>query len=78
MFTEFEIFMPNCAKHIYTFAATGIKMRVREFMNRESAKNAMYKFMARHNLSLQEVYDDNHDKTYVCTNGVRFYIQRAR
>ena len=37
----------------------------------------MYKIMAKYHLTLQKVFDDNHDKTYVCDNGVRFYIQRA-
>lgn len=63
--------------HTYTFNATGIRMRERKFASREAANRAMYKFMAKHHLSLIEVYDDKHYKTYICNNDVRFYIHRS-
>lgn len=60
----------------YILNATGIKMHEKKFSSREAANQAMYKYMAKHNITLKEIYDDKHNKTYVCDNGVRFYIQR--
>lgn len=62
--------------HTYLLCATGMHFHGRAYASRESATEAMYHIMARHDLSLEKVYDDKHDKTYVCTNGVRFYISR--
>lgn len=63
--------------HSYSLAVTGLKMKSKVFSTREEANQMMYKIMAKYHLTLQKVFDDNHDKTYVCDNGVRFYIQRA-
>ena len=63
--------------HSYSLAVTGLKMKNKVFSTREEANQMMYKIMAKYHLTLQKVFDDNHDKTYVCDNGVRFYIQRA-
>ena len=52
-------------------------MKSKVFSTREEANQMMYKIMAKYHLTLQKVFDDHHDKTYVCDNGVRFYIQRA-
>ena len=51
-------------------------MREKRFGSREAANQAMYKYMAKHHITLKEIYDDKHNKTYVCDNGIRFYIQR--
>ena len=64
-------------EHSYTLNATGIKMKERVFSNRYDANKAMYNFMGKHNLCLEKVYDDKHCKTYVCNNGVRFYVCRT-
>lgn len=71
--------MFNCwtNSHSYSLAVTGLKMKNKVFSTREEANQMMYKIMAKYHLTLQKVFDDNHDKTYVCDNGVRFYIQRA-
>ena len=69
--------MLNANGHYYTFAATGIKVRERTFVSRELANNHMYKVMDKYGLHIEKVWNDNHDKTYLCNNGVRFYIQRA-
>jgi hypothetical protein len=37
----------------------------------------MYKLCNKYNLNIEEVWNDNHDKTYLCNKGVTFYIQRA-
>lgn len=64
------------AKHIYTLAATGIKFKPRDFVSRAAAKEKMYKFMAKKGLRIVEIWDDHHDKTYCCNNGIKFYINR--
>ena len=70
--------MFNCwnSNHNYSLAVTGLKVKSKVFSTREDANQMMYKIMAEYHLTLQKVFDDNHDKTYVCDNGVRFYIQR--
>lgn len=72
----FELSFEMSGKHTYCLAATGLKMRDRKFFSRESAKEEMYAVMSKKGLQLLEVYDDKHYKTYVCTNGVRFHINR--
>ena len=63
--------------HQYTLASTGLGRNVdKVYFSRDAATQKMYKLCKKHNLQIQEVYDDNHDKTYICNNGVRFYIQR--
>jgi hypothetical protein len=37
----------------------------------------MYKLCDKHGLQIEEVWNDNHDKTYICNKGVTFYIQRS-
>lgn len=73
----FESMMTPCfGKHRYTLAATGIPFRSMDFDSRQAAESAMYGMMDRRGLRALEVYDDKHDKTYVCANGIRFYITR--
>lgn len=64
------------APHRYTLAATGIPFTAMTFCSRNAAEEYMYRYMDKHWLKADEVYDDKHDKTYVCANGVRFYITR--
>lgn len=64
-------------EHVYSFAATGMKLKSKYFVSRELAKQEMYKVMAKNHLAIRKVYDDKHFKTYICNNGVRFYINRA-
>ena len=68
--------LPSFGEHQYTLAATGLKMKSYTFVSRESATNKMYEIMGKNNLHLVEKYDDKHFKTYVCNNGVKFYINR--
>lgn len=63
--------------HGYSFAASGLGKKVdRSFSSRNAANEYMYKLCKKYGLSIIETWDDHHDKTYVCTNGVKFYIQR--
>lgn len=64
------------ARHIYTLAATGIKMKSKTFSSRQSATEQMYDFIDKHNLQVVEIYNDKHYKTYICNDGIRFYINR--
>lgn len=63
--------------HRYSFAASGIKVREKEFLTREAANKQMYKVMKKYGLRILNTYDDKHDKTYICDNNIRFYIQRV-
>ena len=62
--------------HWYTLAATGIKFKDKEFSSRQSAEDAMYKFIDKNHLKVNKIYDDKHYKTYICNDGIRFYINR--
>ena len=64
--------------HQYTLTSTGLgrKDLDRVYGSREAATKIMYSTCAKFGLHIVEVYDDKHDKTYICNNGVRFYIHR--
>jgi hypothetical protein len=64
------------SEHLYTLGATGIKFNGGVFATRQAARSSMYKYIDKHHLHIVEKYDDNHFKTYVCDNGVKFYINR--
>ena len=72
-----ELLLCNRPEHVYTLAATGIKFPAMEFDSREEAKSVMYRFIDKHGLRVDHVYDDKHFKTYVTDTGVRFYINRV-
>lgn len=71
------MFFLNENEHTYSLSATGMKFHDKLYSSRDAAKKDMYKCMARKGLTLMQVYDDKHYKTYICSNGVRFYINRA-
>jgi hypothetical protein len=64
------------SKHRYSLAATGTKFHSCEVCSREAANQIMYDYVNKHRLHIIKVYDDKHDKTYICDNGIRFYINR--
>lgn len=64
-------------EHIYTLAATGLKIKDRIYTSRALATEQMYQILSKKNLHVLEIYDDKHYKTYVCNNGVKFYINRV-
>ena len=66
----------NQGEHRYSLAATGVKFKDQEFTSRQVAEKAMYKFIDKHYLKVNQIYNDKHDKTYICDNGIRFYISR--
>lgn len=63
--------------HQYTFASNEAKIKTRVFGSRQQANSYMYKVCAKKGLHIDHILDDNHNKTYVCDNGVRFYINRV-
>lgn len=75
---EIELYaLENTIKHNYSFACSGMKVASKEFSTRDSATKYMYKICSKYNLVVRKVYRDNHDITYVCDNGIKFYIQRV-
>ena len=63
--------------HLYTLVLLGAKKKVSKlFKSRYAANNVMYKLMGKLGLSIEKVYDDKHDKTYICNNGAEFHINR--
>lgn len=67
----------NSEFHKYTLDATGMKIKTEIFYSRANAEEQMYKIINKKGLKLVEIYNDKHYKTYICSNGVRFYIHRA-
>ena len=66
----------NYNKHRYTLAATGLKIKDYEFTSRQVAESVMHELMNKNGLHIEDIWDDHHFKTYICNNGVRFYINR--
>jgi len=69
---EFEF-----TKHQYTFASNDDSIKFRVFWSRQDATKHMYKICHKKGLNIDHILDDKHYKTYVCDNGVRFYINRV-
>lgn len=65
------------SKKVYTLAASGIKFKSKYYHTRDAATQAMYDSLAKHKLTIKEVWDDKHFKTYCCDNGIKFYISRG-
>ena len=64
------------SEHQYTLAATGMKMKSRVYPSRESANRDMYEIIDKNHLHVVKQYNDKHFRTYICDNGVRFYVNR--
>ena len=63
--------------HYYTLVLSGAKKKVSKlFKSRDAANNCMYELIGKLGLSIEKVYDDKHDKTYICNNGAEFHINR--
>lgn len=61
----------------YSLVCTGLGKTIsKEFGTRDRANALMYKLIGKNNLTMIEIYDDHHDKTYKCTKGVTFFINR--
>lgn len=63
--------------HQYTVGSTGLKKNCdKTFLSRQTANNYMYRLCKKYDLDIIEVYDDKHSKTYVCNNGIKFFVNR--
>ena len=63
--------------HTYSLVLIGTGKTVsKTFSSRYAANQAMYKLMGKHGLTLEKVYNDSHDKTYICNKGAEFHINR--
>lgn len=70
-------FYPNLCEHSYSLATVGLKKNTTKvFRSRGAANEYMYNVLAKNHLAIRKVYDDKHDKTYKCGDGIAFYIQR--
>ena len=62
----------------YTFVLINSGKTVSKiFTSRQAANNEMYDLIGKRNLHLKKVYDDKHDKTYICREGAEFHINRV-
>lgn len=46
------------------------------FCSRREAEQAMYALLRKRHTSIRKVYEDHHDKTYICDNGLQIHINR--
>lgn len=67
----------NTRRYSFALVRPGKRTLQREFYSRHAANQFMYDRCARLNIKIIETWDDNHDKTYICSDGSSFYIQRA-
>ena len=64
-------------EHMYTLGVTGMKVKCDTYYaTRQAATSKMYEIIGKKHLHIKEIYDDKHFKTYVCEEGVTFYINR--
>lgn len=52
------------------------KLVSKTFNSRNAANDAMYRLIGKYGLKITKIYDDKHSKTYICNDGVKFYINR--
>lgn len=72
-----EFIILNENQHCYSLATSdGIHDFHRDYATREQAQKAMYKLCSKYGVRIVKVYDDKHDKTYICNTGERFHINR--
>ena len=67
------------AKHAYVLDGDGVqeeKCFEKIYFNRHTAEKDMYRLMNKYSTHTVKMYDDKHDKTYICDNGIKFYITR--
>lgn len=72
--------MADCVmsiKHRYYLFSTGTKLKAKYFNSRKEALNFMYRYCAKHNITVELTEDDKHEKKFSNHAGVRFYINRV-
>lgn len=69
--------LPYLCEHRYNLVANGFRKKVDyEFQSRQQANRYMYKLMEKNNLVVVKQYNDKHIRTYICNDGVTFYVSR--
>jgi len=63
-------------KHRYSLASSDQSFGEQDFLTRSDAKREMNRALKERGISVVEVYDDKHDKTYCCSDGTKFFINR--
>ena len=73
-----DIFNWTGNQYSYSLVLIGTGKTVsKTFSSRDAANQAMYRLMGKRRLTLKKVYNDNHDKTYICNEGAEFHINRV-
>lgn len=62
--------------HLYSVDSVGCNIKSRTFSSRQLAKNYMYDYIDRKGIRIREKWHDGHYVTYVCDNGIKFFISR--
>lgn len=74
MFTITDLAFP---KHSYSVVLSDSARHYdRTFISRNEATEAMQKQCHKMGVSVVKVWDDNHEKTYICNDGSQFHINR--
>lgn len=61
----------------YSLVLIGAEKNVdKTFTTRNAANQEMYSLIQRYGLKVVKTYNDKHDKTYICSNGAEFHINR--
>lgn len=81
LFTGVQFELPwgavGLTKHSYTLTLVDGPRKVDEiYGSRIAATSRMYKLARKMGLNICKVYDDKHDKTYICENGATFHVNR--
>ena len=62
--------------HRYSVAGINCNIKDCQFSSRQAAKNYMYEYIDRKGIRVREKWHDGHCVTYVCDNGIKFFINR--
>lgn len=64
------------SSHKYTVAAVGCKFKDATFTSRDAAKAYLGRYLNKKCIQVKEKWRDGHYVTYVCDNGIKFFISR--
>ncbi len=67
----------NNTKTYYHCSAYGTKYKQKSYNTEEKAKYKIYKAVNKNGLIVKEIYKDELTTTFVCGDGVRFFIQKT-
>ena len=76
MFDIYNLGYVNGHRYSFVLESNSGILKSKDFSSRNAANREMYKDMGKYGLSLRKVWDDKHDKTYICDNGYEFHINR--